>query len=49
MYVHENFFASALCILSLAGRCLSQVEKVGFLYQTLPNGEIEIDDVEFSQ
>lgn len=28
---------------------LSQVEKVGFLYQTLPNGEIEIDDVEFSQ
>jgi hypothetical protein len=28
---------------------LSEVEKVGFLYQTIPNGEIEIDDVEFSQ
>jgi hypothetical protein len=28
---------------------LSQVEKIGFLYQTIPNGEIEIDDVEFSQ
>jgi len=28
---------------------LSQVEKVGFLYQSAPKGELEVDDVEFSQ
>lgn len=28
---------------------LTKVEKIGLLYQSVPNGELEIDDVEFSQ
>jgi hypothetical protein len=28
---------------------LTKIEKLGLLYQSVPNGEIEIDDVEFSQ
>jgi hypothetical protein len=28
---------------------LTKIQKISFLYQSVPNGEIEVDDVEFSQ
>ena len=28
---------------------LTKIQKITFLYQSVPNGEIEVDDVEFSQ